>query len=207
MSMLVQPVAAFLCRRGNSGATRRSQVAVSSAIGQVLPMVVCLCGVLVWKEFQAAKLKVKRSFTAIMACRRRSPVRMLDKTLTGLTARVQRLERCSPAAGPVRRGETVILEVGILTVRPGEEAAFEAALKAAQPLIAATPGFGSIAVCRCVEAPNQYLLQVRWRSLEDHTIGFRQSDRFQRWRELLHHFYDPPPLIQHYGESVLDVKA
>ncbi len=98
----------------------------------------------------------------------------------------------------------MVLEVGILHVKPGQEEAFEAALKTARPLIAATPGFVSIAVHRCVEAPNQYLLHVQWRSLEDHTVGFRQSDRFPRWRELLHHFYDPPPQIQHDGASALD---
>ena len=98
----------------------------------------------------------------------------------------------------------MVLEVGILHVKPGQEEAFEAALKTARPLIAATPGFVSIAVHRCVEAPNQYLLHVQWRSLEDHTVGFRQSDRFPRWRELLHHFYDPPPQIQHDVASALD---
>jgi len=101
----------------------------------------------------------------------------------------------------------VVLEVGILNVKPGEEAAFEAAWKTARPLIAATPGFVSIDVRRCVETPNRYLLQVQWRSLEDHTVGFRQSDRFPRWRELLHHFYDPAPVIQHYGEPVLEREA
>ncbi|MGC9200036.1 MAG: antibiotic biosynthesis monooxygenase family protein [Acidobacteriaceae bacterium] len=101
----------------------------------------------------------------------------------------------------------MVLEVGILNVKPGEEAAFEAALKAARPLIAATPGFISIDVRRCVETANRYLLQVQWRSLEDHTVGFRQSDRFPRWRELLHHFYEPAPVIQHYGEAVLAQEA
>jgi heme-degrading monooxygenase HmoA len=97
----------------------------------------------------------------------------------------------------------VVLESAILNVIPGEEAAFEEAMKTARPLIAATPGFVAIDVHRCMETANQYLLLVQWRSLEDHTVGFRQSDRFPRWRELLHHFYDPAPLVQHYGESFL----
>jgi heme-degrading monooxygenase HmoA len=92
------------------------------------------------------------------------------------------------------------LEVAILNIRQGQEAAFEMAMKNARPLIESTPGFVSIDVRRCVETPNRYLLLVSWRALEDHTIGFRQSDRYQQWRDLLHHFYDPFPSVEHYSE-------
>ena len=33
---------------------------------------------------------------------------------------------------------------------------------------------------------------------EDHTVGFRGSAGYQRWRELLHHFYDPFPVVEHF---------
>ena len=97
----------------------------------------------------------------------------------------------------------MILESALLDVKPGEEAAFEAALQEARPLIAATPGFRSIAVRRCIETPNRYLLLVEWETLEDHTIGFRQSPRYETWRALLHRFYDPFPRVEHFGDSVL----
>ncbi len=98
----------------------------------------------------------------------------------------------------------MILESALLDVKPGEEAAFEAAIREARPLIAATPGFRTIAVRRCVETPNRYLLLVEWEKLEDHTIGFRQSARYQQWRALLHHFYEPFPTVEHFADSVLD---
>ncbi len=93
----------------------------------------------------------------------------------------------------------MILEAATLNVRPGQEAAFEAAMRAARPLIAATPGFRGIEVRRCLEAASRYLLLVHWERLEDHTIGFRQSDRYAPWRALLHHFYDPFPVVEHYA--------
>jgi heme-degrading monooxygenase HmoA len=96
----------------------------------------------------------------------------------------------------------MILEVAVLNVRPGQEAAFEAAISSACPLIAATPGFEGIEVRRCIEQPNRYLLLVHWQKLEDHTIGFRQSDRYQEWRKLLHHFYDPFPVVEHYQDAI-----
>lgn len=100
----------------------------------------------------------------------------------------------------------MVLEAAVLCVRPGEESAFEAAMKIARPLIAATDGFGGMSLRRCIEYPNRYLLLVEWNSLEDHTIGFRQSERYQEWRTLLHHFYDPFPEVNHYDEPLaLDV--
>jgi heme-degrading monooxygenase HmoA len=97
----------------------------------------------------------------------------------------------------------MILECAILDVKPGQRAAFEAAMKKARPLIAATPGFLGIEVRPCLEKPGRYLLLVRWEKLEDHTVGFRGSARYGEWRALLHHFYDPFPTVEHYGEGIV----
>jgi heme-degrading monooxygenase HmoA len=43
-----------------------------------------------------------------------------------------------------------------------------------------------------------YLLLVRWGALEDHTESFRQSENYALWRELLHHFYSPFPVVEHF---------
>ena len=98
----------------------------------------------------------------------------------------------------------MILEVAVLDVRPGEEAEFEVAMARARPLIAASPGFLRIEVRRCTETQSRYLLLVQWRTLEDHTLGFRKSERYQEWRSLLHHFYDPFPTVEHFGPSILE---
>ena len=97
----------------------------------------------------------------------------------------------------------MILEQAILDVAPERTAAYEAALREALPLISATPGFLGLEVRACLETPGRYLLLVRWEKLEDHTIGFRQSERYQRWRLLLHGFYQPMPLVEHYGDPVI----
>ncbi|MGA9882906.1 MAG: antibiotic biosynthesis monooxygenase [Candidatus Acidiferrales bacterium] len=96
----------------------------------------------------------------------------------------------------------MILEVAILNVRPGQEAAFEDAFRDARRFIEASPGFGGLEVRRCVETSNRFLLLVRWRAIEDHTVGFRQSAEYQEWRRRLHHFYDPFPTVEHYQEAI-----
>lgn len=92
----------------------------------------------------------------------------------------------------------MILEVAALDVKPGQAEAFEAAFEKAGPIIARATGYQSHELHRCVERPDRYLLLVRWNSLEDHTIGFRQSADYQEWKRLLHHFYDPFPVVEHY---------
>jgi heme-degrading monooxygenase HmoA len=92
----------------------------------------------------------------------------------------------------------MILEVAKLDVRAGEEVAFEAAFLEASVIIAGMPGYLSHELQRCIEQPTRYLLLVNWTKLEDHTIGFRQSTEYKRWKALLHHFYDPFPTVQHY---------
>ena len=96
----------------------------------------------------------------------------------------------------------MIIESALLTVRSGQGPAFEAALREARPLIGATPGFLGLEVRPCLEKPDHYLLLVKWETLEDHTVGFRESDRYQKWRTALHHFYEPFPTVLHYGEPV-----
>lgn len=98
----------------------------------------------------------------------------------------------------------MILEAAVLNVKPGQGAAFEAALVAARPLIAASPGFIGMEVRPNLEKPGRYLLLVHWEKLEDHTEGFRASDRYLRWKALLHHFYDPFPTVEHYGPPLAE---
>ena len=97
----------------------------------------------------------------------------------------------------------MILESAVLDVIPGRTREFEAAFAEAQRIIAASPGYLGHELRRCVEKPSRYLLLVRWRTLEDHTQGFRRSAPYQEWKRLLHHFYDPFPTVEHYEAAGL----
>jgi heme-degrading monooxygenase HmoA len=96
----------------------------------------------------------------------------------------------------------MILELAILDVRPGESAGFESAFNEAKDIISAMPGFDHLELQRCVENRDRYVLLVGWERLEDHTEGFRGSEGYQRWRSLLHDFYDPFPTVEHYESTV-----
>jgi heme-degrading monooxygenase HmoA len=92
----------------------------------------------------------------------------------------------------------MVLEVALLDVRPGQEAAFEDAFAEASTIIASMHGYISHDLQRCIERPSRYILLVNWQTLEDHTEGFRGSDDYLRWKALLHHFYDPFPTVEHF---------
>jgi heme-degrading monooxygenase HmoA len=98
----------------------------------------------------------------------------------------------------------VILEVATLDVKPGQQIQFEQAFGRAQHIIAGMQGYISHQLQRCIEKDNRYILLVNWQTLEDHTIGFRESPEYQEWRKLLHHFYDPFPTVEHFKVISLD---
>jgi heme-degrading monooxygenase HmoA len=98
-----------------------------------------------------------------------------------------------------RRTELLmILESAALQIQTGQSAAFELAFHEAQTIIASMPGYISLELQRCLEREDHYLLLVRWENVAAHEEGFRKSVRYQEWKKLLHHFYDPFPTVLHY---------
>jgi heme-degrading monooxygenase HmoA len=96
-------------------------------------------------------------------------------------------------------GCLMILEIAQLQIKPGQAAEFEAAFTRAQSIIASMKGYLSHDLQKCLENDHHYMLLVRWETLADHTVGFRQSAPYQEWKQLLHHFYDPFPTVLHYS--------
>ncbi len=97
----------------------------------------------------------------------------------------------------------MILEVAILDVRPGQSASFEASFAEAQTYISQIEGYQRHELRKCVERADRYLLLAWWDTLESHTEGFRGSPQYERWRSLLHHYYEPFPEVEHYEQVVL----
>lgn len=96
----------------------------------------------------------------------------------------------------------MITEHALLDVVSGCEDDFLASMQRAKEIIAASPGFVSLRVARCIERPNRFLLLVDWERLEDHTEGFRGSAAYEDWRAALHHFYEPFPVVEHFETVV-----
>ena len=92
----------------------------------------------------------------------------------------------------------MIVEIADLEIQLGQDQDFEVALEQAKQVLIQAKGFLGIAVHRGIELPNHYLLMLKWETLEDHTIGFRESDLFTQWRALIGPFFANPPQVLHW---------
>lgn len=99
----------------------------------------------------------------------------------------------------------MILEVAILHVKPNLQGKFEADFALASEYIQVIDGYCSHTLRKCIENDGQYILLVDWIDVESHEIGFRKSKGYLKWKELLHDYYEPFPIVNHY-ETVFENK-
>lgn len=92
----------------------------------------------------------------------------------------------------------MILEVAILDVKNGLEIEFEKNFTLARQYISAAVGYKGHSLRKCMERPSRYILLVDWENLESHEFGFRKSNEYEKWKALLHKYYDPFPTVEHY---------
>jgi heme-degrading monooxygenase HmoA len=92
----------------------------------------------------------------------------------------------------------VIVEVALLSIRPGSEAQFEAVFRKAIAVPAGSKGYLRHELRRSVEAPNRYALRIEWETLEDHTVEFRNSPAFAAWRAQVGPFFESAPVVEHF---------
>ena len=92
----------------------------------------------------------------------------------------------------------MVLELADFAILPGREEEFIAAYREGVAQLHASPGFRSVRITRGIESPARFVLMVEWDDLEAHTVGFRESERFTRWREIVGPFFDGPPKVEHF---------
>jgi heme-degrading monooxygenase HmoA len=92
----------------------------------------------------------------------------------------------------------MILEHADIRIDPAQATAFEEAItRGVTTVIAHAKGFQGYKVNRSQETPGRYILMIYWATLEDHTVGFRQSDAFPAWRAIVGPFFAQPPVVEH----------
>ena len=95
-------------------------------------------------------------------------------------------------------GDGGILELATIDIKPGTNTDFEMNLEKAQQVISRAKGYIGHQFHKCVEQDNRYILLIRWQTLEDHNIGFRESELFKEWRAFIAPFFESAPQMQHY---------
>ena len=95
----------------------------------------------------------------------------------------------------------MILEVAHVDVLPGHEKDFESALRlAAETVLPQAHGFVRFTPYGWGhERPSIYLFTIEWMTLEDHLVGFRGSDLFTAWRDLISEHFAAIPAVEHFA--------
>ncbi|MFH1797005.1 MAG: antibiotic biosynthesis monooxygenase family protein [Pseudomonadota bacterium] len=100
----------------------------------------------------------------------------------------------------------MIIEVATIRVKQGLEAEFEAAVGKAVDVFRRAEGCLGLVLTRCVEDQSHFDVVIRWKTLEDHTVGFRNSPLFAEWRALVGPYFAEPPSVKHYANIFAPVE-
>lgn len=96
----------------------------------------------------------------------------------------------------------MIKEIAQVEVLPGKSADFLAAVNLAVAQVLATAkGYVAFEVYKSVERENVFMFEIQWETLADHTIGFRQSELFPKWRAIIGPYFASPPQVEHWGSA------
>ncbi|WP_232663276.1 antibiotic biosynthesis monooxygenase family protein [Pseudonocardia sp. TRM90224] len=96
----------------------------------------------------------------------------------------------------------MVLEIADFTILDDSADGFADAVRDGIRYVSDTPGFRNARLTRSAETPTRFVLLIEWDSIEAHTVGFRESENFQRWRSIVGPHFDGPPRVEHFNEVV-----
>jgi heme-degrading monooxygenase HmoA len=96
----------------------------------------------------------------------------------------------------------MVTEIADFTVLAGSQETFADAVREGLKFVAETPGFRGARLTRSIETPTRFVLMIEWDSVEAHTVGFRGSENFPRWRAVVGPHFDGAPTVEHVDEVV-----
>ena len=94
----------------------------------------------------------------------------------------------------------MIIEVADIAVAPERQEEFtKAIVRGVETVISKADGYQDYQVLQGIESPGRFLLQIKWKTLENHTVDFRQSEAFSEWRSMVGPFFLRPPIVEHFS--------
>ncbi len=94
----------------------------------------------------------------------------------------------------------MIIEVADIEVASEQQEEFaKAIVRGVETVISKAEGYLGYQVLHGIESPGRFLLQIKWETLENHTVDFRQSEAFSEWRSIVGPFFLRPPVVEHFS--------
>lgn len=91
----------------------------------------------------------------------------------------------------------MIYEIALLPVHKERAELFQRAFAEVAPLLTRAKGYEGHLLAPGIETPERFNLIVRWRSLEDHTPGFEESEDHRLFMLGLEAYFSAEPTVYH----------
>jgi heme-degrading monooxygenase HmoA len=131
-------------------------------------------------------------------CRIQPTEQLRNRTSPGHQVAAQ---KCDNSPSHNFTGRIMILELVNIRIQPGKQTEFDAAVqRGLEQVIGKAKGYEGHVINKCIEAPERYVLQIYWATLENHTVDFRESPAFQEWRAVVSPFFAAPPTVEHFNQ-------
>lgn len=101
----------------------------------------------------------------------------------------------------------MIVEIAKVDVKPEAVDAFKTAASVGQKIFSEAEGCLSMEVRQCVEHPASFRMIVLWRTLEDHTVTFRNSEGVKAWRAAIGPYLAAPVEVLNFDSVVVQAGA
>ena len=92
----------------------------------------------------------------------------------------------------------MILEIAKIDVKEGSEVAFVRAASAGVDIFRRAKGCRGMTIQQSKEASTAFVLLVKWETLENHIVDFRNSEDVKQWRALIADYLVAPLSISNY---------
>ena|SRR5437667_9816855 len=92
----------------------------------------------------------------------------------------------------------MIVEIALLTAKPGLQHQVRDGLRAARPVIARMPGYVDSVFHQGLEEPESFILRIAWETLEAYRESFLRTDLLTEWRGHFSHLLAETPKVTPY---------
>ncbi|MDI7864184.1 antibiotic biosynthesis monooxygenase [Rhizobiaceae bacterium n13] len=91
----------------------------------------------------------------------------------------------------------MIYEIAVLPVHKEQIETFRQAFGEVLPLLSRAKGYCGHVLAQGIETPEVFNLMVRWRLLEDHTLGFEASEDHAVFMRGIQEYFSDEPTVYH----------
>lgn len=91
----------------------------------------------------------------------------------------------------------MIYEIALLPVHKDRTEPFKRAFAEVAPLLTRAQGYEGHLLAQGIETAERFNLIVRWRSLQDHTPGFEESEDHRLFMQELEAYFSEEPTVYH----------